>query len=109
MLLGSDPGFSGLTTGLGTWLESTFTDPATSITAGFLNARDDLSVVLMNADKYSALSFGDLSLVSDRLSDLHESVSNMLAAGLAHALGLGDSSAVFDFSDGTALAGLDLW
>ncbi|MFL0179456.1 MULTISPECIES: hypothetical protein [unclassified Mycobacterium] len=109
MLLGSDPGFSGLTTGLGTWLESTFTDPATSITAGFLNARDDLSVVLMNADKYSALSFGDLSLVSDRLSDLHESVSNMLAAGLAHALGVGDSSAVFDFSDGTALTGLDLW
>ncbi len=104
-----DSGLPGLATGLGTWLESTFADPATSITAGLLNARDDLSVVIMNADKYSPLSFGDLSLVSDRLSDLHESVSNMLAAGFAHALGLGDSSAVFDFGGGTALAGLDLW
>lgn len=82
--------------GLGGWLNATFTDPTTSITAGFLNARDDLHVVMMNADGYSALTSNDFSIVSEKLSDLHNSVSNMLSAGVAYALGLGDSSAVFD-------------
>lgn len=81
---------------LGTWWDQTFTDPTTSITSGLLNARDDLDVSIMNADSYSPLSSGDFGLVSDRLSSLHQSVSNMLAAGLAYALGFGDSSAVFD-------------
>lgn len=83
-------------TEFGTWLDSTFTDPATSITAGFLNARDDLSVVIMNADGYAPLTPNDLSLVSGKLSDLNISESNMFSAALAYVLGLGDSSAVFD-------------
>ncbi|MGV0734599.1 hypothetical protein [Mycolicibacter sinensis] len=101
-------------TELETWFNSTFTDPATSITAGFLNARDDLSVVIMNADGYSPLTSNDFSLVSDKLSDLYDSEFNMLSAGLAYALGLGDSSAVFDPSQiaadaVSALAGDAAW
>lgn len=47
--------------GLGTVLNETLTDPATSITAGFLNARDDLAVSVINAASYAALA--DLSTV----------------------------------------------
>ncbi len=53
------------------------TDPATSITAGFLNARDDLAVSIMNADSYSPPSSGSASVV-DSLSQLAQSVSQAL-------------------------------
>lgn len=46
--------------GLGTVVMRTLTDPATSITAGLLNARDDLAVSVANADSYSAPTGADL-------------------------------------------------
>ncbi|WP_343598760.1 hypothetical protein [Mycobacterium sp.] len=42
--------------GLGTVVGDTFTDPTTSITAGILNARDDLAVSVMNAGGYTSLN-----------------------------------------------------
>jgi hypothetical protein len=69
---------------LGTVFDQTLTDPATSITAGILNARDDLSVALMNADSYSALTSTDFTSLSDQLSQLNESVSQMLSAGMSY-------------------------
>jgi hypothetical protein len=63
--------------GLGTVFNETLTDPATSITAGILNARDDLAVSIMNAGSYST-SAGDVASVSDSLSQLAQSVSQAL-------------------------------
>ncbi|KAA8957036.1 hypothetical protein [Mycobacterium sp.] len=42
--------------GLETVLSEAFTDPANSITAGVLNARDDLAVAVMNASSSTAMS-----------------------------------------------------
>jgi hypothetical protein len=69
--------------GLGTVLRETFTDPSTSVTAGILNARDDLAVSIMNAGNYSALTSTDFTSVVDQMSALDQSVSQMLSAGSA--------------------------
>lgn len=66
--------------GLGSVFSETFTDPATSITAGFLNARDDLAVAIMNADHYSLPSV-DFGSVTDQLVQQQQSASDMLSAG----------------------------
>lgn len=63
--------------GLGTIVDETLTDPATSITAGFLNARDDLAVPLMNAASY-ATSPGGAASVTDSLSELVQTLSQVL-------------------------------
>ncbi|MGH3560756.1 MAG: hypothetical protein ACRDTN_02835, partial [Mycobacterium sp.] len=63
--------------GLGQVFNETLTDPTTSITAGFLNARDDLAVSIMNASSYSTPSSGSTSFV-DSLSQLIQSVSQAL-------------------------------
>lgn len=63
--------------GFGTVVDETLTDPATSITAGLLNARDDLAVSIMNAGSYSASSSGSASFV-DSLSQLAQSVAQAL-------------------------------
>lgn len=78
MLLGHAPGASTLAT----ILSQTFTDPATSVTAGFLNARDDLAVSIMNGDSYSHLTSSDFTSVWDQLVELQHSVSQMLAGGI---------------------------
>jgi hypothetical protein len=44
--------------GLQTVFNDAITDPATSITAGILNARDDLATALMNATSSTSLSDG---------------------------------------------------
>ncbi|WP_343710480.1 hypothetical protein [Mycobacterium sp.] len=63
--------------GLGSVANETLTDPGTSITAGFLNARDDLAVSIMNASSYSATSPGSASF-ADSLLSLAQSVSQAL-------------------------------
>lgn len=70
---------------LGTVFDATWTDPATSISAGFLNARDDLAVSIMNADSYS-LSDLDFASLGVQLNQLDESVSEMLSAGWSYLL-----------------------
>jgi hypothetical protein len=83
MLLGHAPEASTLDT----IFSQTFSDPATSITAGFLNARDDLAVSLMNAGSYSPISSSDFTSAWDELVQFEQSVSQMLGAGLEYALG----------------------
>lgn len=56
--------------GLGPVFDETWTDPASSITAGFLNARDDLAVSIMNASSYSVSPSGAAS-VADELQALN--------------------------------------
>lgn len=73
--------------GLETVFNEILTDPATSITAGFLDARDDLEVSIMNAASYSALTPGDFTAVADQLSQLNQSMSELLTAGFNLALG----------------------
>ncbi|HEU4360342.1 MAG TPA: DUF1214 domain-containing protein [Mycobacterium sp.] len=63
--------------GLGTVLNEITTDPGTSITAGLLNARDDLAVSIMNASSYATASSGSAS-VPESLSQLAQSVSQAL-------------------------------
>ncbi|WP_293056858.1 hypothetical protein [Mycobacterium sp.] len=58
--------------GLATVVNETLTDPGTSITAGFLNARDDLAVSIFNAGSYSAP--GGAASFSDAVSQLAQSV-----------------------------------
>jgi hypothetical protein len=69
--------------GLGSVFSDTWTDPATSITAGILNAYNDLAVSIMNADTYAPLSLSDFTSVWDQLSEFDQSVSQMLSAGLS--------------------------
>jgi Protein of unknown function (DUF1214) len=66
---------------LGTAFTDASTDPTTSISAGVLNAFDDLGVSIMNADSYSALSASDFTSVLDQLSSLDQSASELLSAG----------------------------
>ncbi|MHA7665711.1 hypothetical protein [Mycolicibacterium sp. HS_4_1] len=68
--------------GLGTLINQTLTDPATSVTAGFLNARDDLSVALTNAGSYSPLSATDIGSVLKQIGQVNQSAAHMLAGGL---------------------------
>ncbi|HET9875964.1 MAG TPA: hypothetical protein VFQ37_09375 [Mycobacterium sp.] len=56
--------------GLATVFNETFTDPATSITAGILNARDDLAVAVMNAPS-SFASPGESAPLWDSLLQLN--------------------------------------
>ncbi|MGH3562852.1 MAG: hypothetical protein ACRDTN_13920 [Mycobacterium sp.] len=79
--------------GLGTVVNETLTDPATSITAGILNARDDLAVAIMNAT--SSTSPADAASLSDSLSQLAQSVSQLLDPSTA----LADLSAVLNPAD----------
>lgn len=72
---------------LGRIIDQTLTDPGTGVFAGILNARDDLSVALLHAGDYPALSSGDFTAVADQLSQLdHE--SSQLLDGLANLLAL---------------------
>ncbi|MDD7811410.1 hypothetical protein PP713_02365 [Mycobacterium sp. CSUR Q5927] len=68
---------------LQTLFEQTFTDPGTSIFAGFLNARDDLGVALMHSDSYT-FDVGDVSSAWAELSTYSQSASEMLASGWAY-------------------------
>lgn len=68
--------------GLGTLINQTLTDPANSVTAGFLNARDDLSVALTNAGSYSPLSATDIGSVLKQIGEVNQSAAHMLAGGL---------------------------
>lgn len=104
LLLGHAPEASTLDT----ILNQTFIDPATSITAGFMNARDDLAVSLMNADSYSPTSFSDFASSWDELAQFEQSVSQMLWAGLEYAFGAPNAIAsALDPADLAAL-GADL-
>lgn len=69
--------------GLAALFDLTFTDPATSITAGFLNARDDLAVSLMHAGSYT-LSAGDFTSAWDQLGQFGQSAAEMLSAGAGY-------------------------
>jgi hypothetical protein len=69
---------------LSTEFSTMWTDPGTSITAGFLNARDDLAVSLMNSAKYSALKPTDLLSVANQFAQLGQSASQMLSAGFSY-------------------------
>ncbi|KAB7760173.1 hypothetical protein MMUC44124_09105 [Mycolicibacterium mucogenicum DSM 44124] len=71
--------------GLGTLVGQTLTDPATSVTAGFLNARDDLSVALMHADSYK-LSPGDFGRAFNRITEFGRSASQLMLAGSSYLL-----------------------
>lgn len=72
--------------GLGTIINQTLTDPGTSVTAGFLNARDDLSVALNRADSYSPLTMGNIKTVVKELGDLGRTTGHMLVGGLRGAI-----------------------
>ncbi|MGB8405869.1 MAG: hypothetical protein WCE30_17540 [Mycobacterium sp.] len=74
--------------GLGTLVNQTFVDPATSITAGFLNARDDLAVSVANSKSYSPLSFGTVRTAVGQIGQVNKSAANMLIGGLAGLLQL---------------------
>ena len=71
--------------GLGTLVGQTLTDPATSVTAGFLNARDDLSVALMHANSYT-LSPGDFGRALNRITEFGRSASQLMLAGSSYLL-----------------------
>jgi hypothetical protein len=77
--------------GLGQIVNEALTDPATSITAGFLNARDDLAVAIMNAR--TSVSLNDLQW--DQLSQLNQAVLNLFQ----HAAGGAMSTALPDPAD----------
>ncbi|MEB3048604.1 hypothetical protein KV112_02440 [Mycolicibacter sp. MYC123] len=79
------------TGGFGQILTETLTDPATSITAGLLNARDDLAVAIMNASP--ATSANDL--LWDQLSQLNQAVLNLFQ----HAAGGAMGTALLDPAD----------
>lgn len=79
-------GSGGHALGLDTLFNDIFTDPASSITAGILNARDDLSVAIMHADSYT-LSASDFTSAWDQLAQSGQSVSEMLSAGFSYLLG----------------------
>ncbi|WP_329780088.1 hypothetical protein [[Mycobacterium] nativiensis] len=79
-------GSGGHALGLDTLFNDTFIDPASSITAGVLNARDDLSVAIMHADSYT-LSASDFTSAWDLLAQSGQSVSEMLSAGFSYLLG----------------------
>jgi hypothetical protein len=68
--------------GLGTLIQQTLVDPGTSVTAGFLNARDDLAVAISNAKSYDPYSLGDLLSAVQKISEVNRSAAQMLAGGL---------------------------
>ncbi|HEX7323557.1 MAG TPA: hypothetical protein VF299_11640 [Mycobacterium sp.] len=78
---------------LGTALNQMWTDPTTSITAGLLNARDDLAVAIMNAGSYTPLSAGDFTSTADQFSQLDQSISQLLSGGLRYLLEPSDTTA----------------
>lgn len=84
--------------------EQTLFDPATSITAGFLNARDALAVAIMNAPSYSPLSWSDIQLAASQICQLGESVIRMLAGGFTGMLDLIGSSEDADAALASAVA-----
>lgn len=79
--------FTGGLRDLGGVVNQMWTDPATSITAGFLNARDDLAVSILNSSSHSQLALSDFTSAWDELSDLHQPVFQMLSAGFGYMLG----------------------
>ncbi|HEX7321904.1 MAG TPA: hypothetical protein VF299_03060 [Mycobacterium sp.] len=68
----------GLLQGLGTILDEAFTDPASSITAGMLNARDDLAVAVMNAGSGFDVTPAGESPLWQSLTELNQVVLNTL-------------------------------
>jgi|GEM_PF-1734855 len=79
---------SGLS-GLETLLYDTYLNPATSITAGFLNARDDLAVAIMNASP--STTFSDSSPLWASLIQLNQQVFGSLLSPTA-----ADAAALLD-------------
>ncbi|WP_194163659.1 DUF1214 domain-containing protein [Mycolicibacterium sp. P1-5] len=76
--------------GLANAVVRTLTDPATGIPAGFLNARDDLAVALVNSHNYSPLSAGDVRSVVGQLAQFGQSTSQLLSemfVGQSHTAG----------------------
>ncbi|SHW35942.1 hypothetical protein [Mycolicibacterium phocaicum] len=69
--------------GLGTLVGQTLTDPATSVTAGFLNARDDLGVTLMHADSYK-LSSADFGRALNQITEFGRSATQVMFAGMGY-------------------------
>ncbi|MGH3562924.1 MAG: hypothetical protein ACRDTN_14315 [Mycobacterium sp.] len=98
--------------GLGALFNETLTDPATSISAGILNARDDLAVSVMNANSSTEPSdtlWNSLSQVNQALA---QTLSNMLnpstaAADFSTLLNPADATALLD-PTGIAALGADL-
>ncbi|HET9875128.1 MAG TPA: hypothetical protein VFQ37_05110, partial [Mycobacterium sp.] len=77
--------------GLGGVFNETWTDPATSITAGILNARDDLAVAVMNAPSGFA-SLSESAPLWNSLVELNQALLSTLlhpAAGAADIATLG--------------------
>lgn len=64
--------------GLGTVFNDAFSDPATSITAGLLNARDDLATGILHAG--SSFDLSQYAPLWDSLVDLNQQVSEALAS-----------------------------
>ncbi|MCV7348471.1 DUF1214 domain-containing protein [Mycolicibacterium rhodesiae] len=74
-------------------IKQTWIDPATSITAGLLNARDDLSVAIANASNYSPLSIGDVTSAVKGISQVNREEISMVVGGFTSLLRPGTSSA----------------
>lgn len=79
--------FTGGIRDLGGVVNQMWTDPATSITAGLLNARDDLAVSILNSSSHSQLAFSDFTSAWGELQDLHQPLFQMLSAGFSYMLG----------------------
>ncbi|HEX7323558.1 MAG TPA: hypothetical protein VF299_11645 [Mycobacterium sp.] len=88
---------------LGTAAGQMWTDPATSISAGILNARDDLATSIMNAGSYSPLSSSDLTSVASQLSQFDQSASQMLSGGLSYLTDLGAATTASSGADAASL------
>ncbi len=64
-------------------LNQTITDPATSITAGFINARNDLAVAMMNSHSYDPLTSKNWANVGTQLAELGQQAFKVLAEAIS--------------------------
>ncbi|KIU15082.1 hypothetical protein TL10_20745 [Mycolicibacterium llatzerense] len=87
--------------GLGTLVGQTLTDPATSVTAGFLNARDDLAVALMHANSYT-LSPSDFGRALKQITEFGRSASQLMLAGNSYLLPTNTPAAASSSAPATA-------
>ncbi|MGD9622680.1 MAG: hypothetical protein AB7G47_21500 [Mycolicibacterium sp.] len=85
-------------------VEQTLFDPATSIAAGILNARDAFAVAMTNASSYSPLSWSDIRDAMSQICQLGESVIRILAGGFTGMVELIGSSDGADATVASALA-----
>lgn len=67
----------------GTLIDDALFDPATSITAGFLNARDDLGVALLNATDGTELTNTLWAQLSEFNSNLSDALANTMATSVS--------------------------